>query len=140
VLLPTYAGDWFELLHASAQGDLSRLRTSPRPIGVALSVVMAAAGYPGEPRTGDRIQGLSAAMPPGVFVRHAGTKLSPDGNLVTSGGRVLAVGAHAGTLEQAARNAYAAVSLIHWPGEHHRSDIGRRALTRPFATVTTRQS
>jgi phosphoribosylamine--glycine ligase len=128
VLVPLYGGDWFELLEAAAHGDLSRSRSGSAP-GAALSVVMAAAGYPGKPRTGDAISGLDLEPAPGVFVRHAGTRRSPDKSIVTSGGRVLTVGAHAPTLEQAAELAYQAVARIRWLGEHHRSDIGRRALS-----------
>jgi phosphoribosylamine--glycine ligase len=127
VLVPTYDGDWFELLDASARGDLSGLE--PRPArGAALSVVMAAEGYPAAPRTGDRIEGLDAAVPAGGFILHAGTSRAPGGAVITSGGRVLAVGACAATLEQASAVAYDLVGRIHWPGEHHRHDIGRRAL------------
>ncbi|HZU85301.1 MAG TPA: phosphoribosylglycinamide synthetase C domain-containing protein, partial [Polyangiaceae bacterium] len=127
VLVPLYGGDWFELLDGAARGDLSAAAAAGRE-GAALSVVMAAAGYPGKPRSGDRIEGLDAPLEPGAFVRHAGTARAPDGGVVTAGGRVLAVGARAATLEQAARVAYGAVGRIRWPGEHHRSDIGRRAL------------
>ncbi|MGD0528358.1 MAG: phosphoribosylamine--glycine ligase [Polyangiaceae bacterium] len=127
VLVPTYDGDWFELLDAAARGDLSAVR--PRaPRGAALSVVMAAAGYPGKARTGDAVHGLDAPRPAGAFVLHAGTASAPDGSVVTSSGRVLAVGSHASTLEDAARIAYDLVGRIHWDGEHHRSDIGHRAL------------
>jgi phosphoribosylamine--glycine ligase len=129
VLVPMYGGDWFELLDGAARGDLSRAREVSTP-GAALSVVMAAAGYPGKPRTGDRIEGLDTPLPPGSFVRHAGTTRAPDGSIVTGGGRVLTVGAHAPTLEQAAHLAYRVVGTIHWQGEHHRRDIGRRALSR----------
>jgi phosphoribosylamine--glycine ligase len=129
VLVPTYGGDWLALLEASARGDLSGIRARPAA-GAALSVVMAAEGYPGKSRTGDRIEGLDAALPPGAFVFHAGTARAADGAVVTSGGRVLAVGARASTLEDAARAAYEAVSGIRWAGEHHRPDIGRRALDR----------
>jgi phosphoribosylamine--glycine ligase len=128
VLVPLYAGGWFELLDGAAQGDLTRARESSAP-GAALSVVMAASGYPGKPRTGDRIEGLDFRLPAGAYVRHAGTTRAPDGSIVTSGGRVLTVGAHAPTLEQAARLAYDVVGRIHWEGEHHRHDIGARALT-----------
>jgi phosphoribosylamine--glycine ligase len=127
VLVPTYAGDWFELLDASAKGDLSQIRATTTA-GSALTVVMAAAGYPGAPRTGDVIEGLEARLPAGAFVRHAGTRRGPDGRIVTSGGRVLAVGGHGATLADAASAAYGAVSEIHWQGEHHRTDIGWRAL------------
>jgi phosphoribosylamine--glycine ligase len=92
--------------------------------------VMAAAGYPSAPRTGDRIEGLDAPLPPGAFVLHAGTTRAPDGAIVTHGGRVLTVGASADTLEDAARVAYDVVGQIRWDGEHHRRDIGSRALTR----------
>lgn len=127
VLVPTYSGDWFELLDASARGDLSSVPVAPFR-GAALSVVMAAAGYPGRPRTGDRISGLERPHPPGSFVFHAGTRRTPDGAVETAGGRVLAAGAHATNLELAARLAYETVGQIHWAGEHHRRDIGRRAL------------
>jgi phosphoribosylamine--glycine ligase len=90
--------------------------------------VMAAAGYPGKPRGGDCIEGLESPLPPGAFVLHAGTSRAPDGAVVTSGGRVLAVGARADTLREAARIAYDVVARIHWPGEHHRRDIGQRGL------------
>ncbi len=126
VLVPMYDGDWFELLEAAALGDVSRARAGTAG-GAAMSVVMAAAGYPGKLRTGDPIEGLDAPLPFGAFVRHAGTVRSPDGRVVTSGGRVLAVGAHAPTLDEAARTAYEVVGRIRWQGEHHRRDIGRAA-------------
>jgi phosphoribosylamine--glycine ligase len=90
---------------------------------------MASAGYPGSPRTGDAITGLEAALAPGAFVLHAGTVRAEDGSIRTAGGRVLAVGAHATGLEDAARLAYEAVERIHWLGEHHRRDIGRAQLS-----------
>jgi phosphoribosylamine--glycine ligase len=132
VLVPTYAGDWFGLLDAAARGDLRGAPPAPAvPSSLAaLTVVMAAAGYPSAPRAGDRIDGLDAELAPGAFVFHAGTSRGPGGEVVTSGGRVLAVGASARTLEEAARVAYAAVERIRWDGEHHRRDIGRRALSR----------
>lgn len=126
VLVPTYAGDWFELLHGAAGGKVPQVPAQAAPVA-ALSVVMAAAGYPGKPRAGDRIEGLDRPLPPRAFVLHAGTALSADGAVVTSGGRVLTVGASGATLEDAARVAYEVVDGIHWPGEHHRRDIGRRA-------------
>jgi phosphoribosylamine--glycine ligase len=136
VLLPMYDGDLFELLDSAAAGDLTRAGWAPggsgggsaAASGAALSVVMAAAGYPGKPRTGDAIEGLNAPLPPGAFVRHAGTTRAPDGRLLTNGGRVLAVGARAESLREAARIAYDVVARIRWAGEHHRSDIGQRAL------------
>jgi phosphoribosylamine--glycine ligase len=127
VLVPLYDGDWFELLDGAARGDLSQVRGRVGA-GSAISVVMAAEGYPAKPRTGDPIEGLDADLPEGAFVRHAGTSRRADGAVVTSGGRVLTVGARAETLEAAARVAYGVVGCIRWPGEHHRGDVGHRAL------------
>jgi phosphoribosylamine--glycine ligase len=141
VLLPMVDGDLFALLDGAARGDLGRAGwpaagaappagtpRGARGAGAALSVVMAAEGYPGKPRTGDRIEGLDGPLPSGAFIRHAGTARAPDGSIVTSGGRVLAVGGCAATLPEAAHIAYDVVARIRWAGEHHRRDIGRRAL------------
>jgi phosphoribosylamine--glycine ligase len=126
VLVPTYGGDWFALLDAAARGDLSGVEAAPAS-GAAVCVVMAAAGYPAKPRTGDVIVGLDG-VPRDAFVFHAGTAQRGDGAVVTSGGRVLCVGGHSDSLEDAARIAYDAVARIHFHGEHHRSDIAHRAL------------
>jgi phosphoribosylamine--glycine ligase len=95
----------------------------------ALGVVMAAGGYPGDVRKGDVIQGLDAAaqLPGKVF--HAGSSLK-DGQVVTSGGRVLCATALGQTVSAAQAGAYALVKAIHWEGEYHRSDIGYRAVAR----------
>jgi phosphoribosylamine--glycine ligase len=130
VLVPTYGGDWLELLEAAARGDLRGIPPKP-PRGAALAVVMAAEGYPGKPTTGDVIDGLGD-LPAGVFVHHAGTE-TKDGAFVTAGGRILSVGACAETLDAAARLAYEQVDRIRWRGEHHRRDIGHRALSRSEA-------
>ena len=96
----------------------------------ALTVVLAAAGYPGAPRKGDAISGLpAAAAHPDVVVFHAAT--ARDGDLVrTAGGRVLGVTAIGDSIRQAQRAAYAAVASIHFDGMQYRSDIGYRALAR----------
>lgn len=125
VLVPLLDGDWFSLLDGAARGHIEgTFGTKP---GAALSVVMAAEGYPGKPSTGDHIEGLDVAPPDGAFVYHAGTKREADA-VVTAGGRVLAVGAHAETLRGACDLAYRVVGSIRFRGEHHRADIGRRAL------------
>jgi phosphoribosylamine--glycine ligase len=128
VLVPMLDGDWFTLLDGAARGDLASFEARTRS-GAALAVVMAAEHYPASPAAGDRIEGLEAIDPrAGAYVYHAGTKR--DGAaVVTAGGRVLTVGAHAASLAEARALAYAAVDRIHWRGEHHRSDIGHRALT-----------
>ncbi|HKA90888.1 MAG TPA: phosphoribosylamine--glycine ligase [Haliangiales bacterium] len=96
---------------------------SPR---AATCVVMAAEGYPGTPRGGDRIAGIAEAEALGdVVVFHAGTRAA-DGGLVTAGGRVLAVTALGDDAAAARARAYAAVGKISWPGAHYRTDIGGR--------------
>jgi len=121
-------GDLAELLASAARGHLSPevVRVSARH---SLCVVMAAHGYPGQVRTGDRILGLDQAEAvEGVQIFHAGTRLREDGELVTSGGRVLGVTGTGDTLAEAARRAYRAVEQISFDGAQVRRDIGHRAL------------
>ena len=129
VLVPMLDGDWLALLEGAARGSLEGVRAGTR-CGAALAVVMAAEHYPGKPATGDRIEGLDVPLSEGTFVFHAGTTLGADGATVTAGGRVLTVGAHAASFAEARTAAYHAVDAIQWRGEHHRRDIGHRALQR----------
>ena len=126
--------DLLELLEAAVDGCLHELEThwDPRP---ALGVVMAAANYPDTPQTGDAIDGLDVPLPIGTKVFHAGTKLDADGDVVTSGGRVLCVCALGDSVRIAQRDAYDAVARISWDGEFHRGDIGWRAIEREQAKV-----
>ena len=111
-----------------ARGRLNELPPLAWQSGYAVTVVIAAAGYPAVPRTGDVINGLAeAAELVGVEVFHAGTSVSDDGSVVASGGRVLSVTAHGETLASAREHAYAAVDLITLEGSHHRRDIAQRA-------------
>jgi phosphoribosylamine--glycine ligase len=130
VLVPLFDGDWFALLDGAAAGDLSKATVGTRA-GAAIAIVMAAERYPGVPVTGDPIEGIDGAepTPPSTYVYHAGTKRD-RGTLVTAGGRVVTVGAYAGSLSEARDVAYRAVEGIRWRGEHHRRDIGHRALSR----------
>jgi phosphoribosylamine--glycine ligase len=91
----------------------------------AVCVVLAAAGYPDTPRTGDVITGVDEAGDHDVVVFHAGTALR-DGRLVTAGGRVLGVTALGDDAAAARRRAYDAVSRIHFDGMQFRRDIGMR--------------
>jgi phosphoribosylamine--glycine ligase len=91
---------------------------------------MAAAHYPDAPKTGDVIRGLHVPQAVGTKIFHAGTQLDDDGNVVTSGGRVLCVCALAATVAGAQHAAYAAMTNISWEGEFHRHDIGWRAIAR----------
>ena len=97
----------------------------PRP---AVCVVLCSGGYPGPFDKGKAIHGLDeAAALPNVTVFHAGTKMDGS-NVVTDGGRVLAVTALGDTLAAAKANAYAAVEKIHFAGMHYRKDIADKAL------------
>ena len=117
-----------QLLMAAATGRLDELPPLAWQSGFAVTVVIAAAGYPDAPRTGDVIGGLEeAAELVGVEVFHAGTAISDDGSVVSSGGRVLSVTAHGASLASAREHAYAAIDLITLEGSHHRRDIAQRA-------------
>jgi phosphoribosylamine--glycine ligase len=97
---------------------------------VALTVVMAARGYPGTPERGSEIKGLEgAAEVDGVEIFHAGTRQDGD-RLLADGGRVLNVTARGRTVAEARERAYAAIERIDWPGGFCRSDIGWRELER----------
>jgi phosphoribosylamine--glycine ligase len=99
---------------------------------VALTVVLAAAGYPGDPRRGDAVEGVdrvTADEHADVVIFHAGTILD-GGQLKVNGGRVLGVTALGDSLRQAQRAAYQAVATIHFDGMQYRTDIGHRALNR----------
>ena len=121
--------DLLDLVDAAIDGRLHDTQAQWNPKR-SLGVVMAATPYPDTPKTGDAIHGLDAARPAGSKVFHAGTALDADGRVVTAGGRVLCVCALGDTVAEAQREAYAALSTIHWDGEFHRSDIGWRAIER----------
>jgi phosphoribosylamine--glycine ligase len=117
-----------KVLLAAAQGRLDEFPPLQWESGFAVTVVIAAQGYPGTPRSGDVITGLEeAAETAGVDIFHAGTALGDDGQVTASGGRVLSVTAHGDSLAQAREHAYAAVDLIRLEGSHHRRDIAERA-------------
>jgi len=121
-VLPRVDEDVTGLLAEVAAG---RLRTDPRPTPAAVvCVVLAAAGYPASPRSGDPVEGLGrAAAVPGLTVLHAGTGLDEKGRTVTAGGRVLGVTGTGPTLGDARARAYAGVDLISWDGVQYRTDI-----------------
>jgi phosphoribosylamine--glycine ligase len=129
-LLMRLRTDLLSLLEAVVDGTLEelpedRLEWDPRP---SVCVVLASHGYPGPYAKGKVITGLArAASLPNVKVFHAGTKLE-KGLVVTDGGRVLGVTAVGDTLAEARRDAYEAVSCIHFQGMFYRRDIGNKAL------------
>jgi phosphoribosylamine--glycine ligase len=127
VILPLLEDDLLLLMRSTVDGTLDRM-TCRRKDGAALTVVMAAAGYPGTVRTGDRIDGIAAARAlDGVEVFEAGTAETPLGP-VTARGRVLSVTGLAPTLKLARERAYRAVDAIRFEGAVLRRDIGWRAL------------
>jgi phosphoribosylamine--glycine ligase len=126
-ILMRLKSDLFELLMHATDGSLDQveLQWDRR---VALGVVLAAAGYPLSPRKGDAIHGLPAEAADAV-VFHAGTELR-DGQLLTSGGRVLCATVLADSVKQAQPQAYEYLESIGFDGMQYRSDIGHRAVKR----------
>jgi phosphoribosylamine---glycine ligase len=128
-LLPILTDDPLPLLAAAAHGSLGT--TSPPEVdGAAVVVVVASAGYPTAPRTGDILGGVEEAEEAGALVFHAGTALR-DGRLVSAGGRVLNVVGAGATVHEAREVAYEAAGRIRLAGAHFRTDIGARAVGVP---------
>jgi phosphoribosylamine--glycine ligase len=127
VLMMRLGAQALDLLLACAEGRLAEARVSWAE-DHALTVVLAAQGYPGTHVTGSRISGLDALPEDSRhMVFHAGTA-ERDGQIIATGGRVLNVTARGATLAEARARAYALVDRIDWPGGFCRRDIGRRAL------------
>jgi phosphoribosylamine--glycine ligase len=126
VILPLVRGDVFDLLFASASGELPRAVDLWDERTVA-TVVMASGGYPGSYEKGLAIGGLDDAVADDRVVFHAGTARSGSG-FVTTGGRVLAVSAWGDDIRAALDSAYRGVGAIHFDGAFWRTDIGHRAL------------
>ncbi|MEU2719782.1 phosphoribosylamine--glycine ligase [Streptomyces smyrnaeus] len=118
------------LLYAAATGALADFPALRWSDGAAVTVVVAADGYPAGPRTGDVIEGLAEIEQedgPQAYVLHAGTRADEDGTVRSAGGRVLSVTATGADLAEARERAYAAVGRVRLAGSHHRTDIARRA-------------
>ncbi|MBV5266663.1 phosphoribosylamine--glycine ligase [Pinisolibacter aquiterrae] len=129
VMLERLDGDLLDLLLATARGTLAEktVRLSP---DTALTVVMAANGYPGSVEKGSEIRGIEKAEAlPGVTVFHAGTR-ADGGRILANGGRVLNVTARGASVSEAQARAYAGVAAIDWPQGFCRRDIGWRAVAR----------
>ena len=118
--------DLVDVMLAAAEGKLDQLELQ-WDRRTALGVVMAAAGYPEDPRKGDVITGLPAAADD-AMVFHAGTQLNGEGQPVTSGGRVLCVTVLADSVKQAQQKVYDVARGIHFDGAQYRRDIGFRAV------------
>ena len=128
VLMMRLKSDLLPALIATCDGVLADfdLRWSE---DAALTVVMAAKGYPATPETGTEIKGLDSVDDDAVEVFHAGTRMQ-DERLVAAGGRVLNVTAVGSTVSEAQTRAYSAIDNIDWPGGFCRRDIGWRAVQR----------
>lgn len=128
VLMMRLRSDLLPALLAACDGALSTLDLDWEDTH-AMTVVMAARGYPGTYAKGSEIRGLDrAAQVPGVQVFHAGTARRADGAVIATGGRVLGITATGATLGAARDAAYAAVDALDWPAGFCRRDIGWRAL------------
>jgi len=126
-LMANLDNDLYEVLAAAAAGTLADQRPVARA-GAALTVVMAAEGYPGPYPKGREITGIAAAEEaPDTLVFHAGTR-AEGGRILTSGGRVLGVTGLGTTLAEAQARAYAACEEIRFTGAYYRRDIGAKAL------------
>jgi len=126
-ILMRLKSDLFELLMHATDGTLDQV-TPQWDRRIALGVVMAAHGYPLTPRKGDAIHGIPPEAAD-VVVFHAGTALN-DGQLQTSGGRVLCVTALGDSVKLAQQRAYEVLRQVHFDGAQHRRDIGHRAIKR----------
>ena len=118
--------DIVDLFNASIDGTAQHLHIRMKP-GASACVIAASAGYPGKYTSGLPIYGLEAPTPEDVVVFHSGTALK-DGQIVTAGGRVLAVSAAAPDLQTALDKIYAELAKISFEGMQYRRDIGHRAL------------
>jgi len=126
-LMHGFQGDLADLLRAAAEGAPMPVPAPPSECSVC--VVLASAGYPDQPQTGDVIQGIDEAEATGAIVFHAGTKQIGE-RFVTNGGRVLGVTAGRENLKDAIEAAYAAVRRIRFEGMQYRRDIGQKGLKR----------
>ena len=125
-ILPRLEGDLLGALAAVAEGSLGGVELAAGPES-AVTVVLAASGYPDAPESGAPIVGLDAAEAAGGLVFHAGTALR-SGALVAAGGRVLAVTALGESVGEARERAYRAVEQIELPGVQYRQDIALAAV------------
>ena len=131
ITLPLISSDLYTLLHSAATDGLAGHQTTFFD-KQALTVVLAAEGYPATPVKGRLISGLNNEVihtsESDVWVNFAGVGLDANGDYISTGGRVLSCSALADTLEEAKNLAYQLISQIELEGSHYRTDIGHRAL------------
>lgn len=121
VVMPRLASDLVDLVEAAARGNLGDVPAEQDP-RTAVTVMAVSGGYPGSYAKGKLISGN--LQPEGSIVFQAGTSLDTDGNLITSGGRVLTVTSLGDSIDQARRQSYRALENINFDGKYSRSDIG----------------
>ena len=127
VTLPRIGGDFAKLMIALGEGRLSEyvaanpVRWSQRAY---VDVGLCAEGYPGAPRTGDRIEGLDK-LPEGVYGFHGATAATPSGGFITTGGRVMHIVASGSNVAEARDRAYQGAERVTFAGKFYRSDIAR---------------
>lgn len=134
VLMMRLESDLVDVIDAVCSGRLADVRPEWSS-NSALTVVMAAKGYPAMPEKGSLIDGVDKAEETGALVFHAGTARDDAGRLIATGGRVLNVTAIGGTVGEAQSIAYRAVDAIRWPEGFCRRDIGWREVARERAAT-----
>jgi len=133
VTIPLIETDLYELLYATANGNLSSISAEFKSQH-CITIVLASDGYPSTPRknipiSGHGLGGIEILDDGKSWINHAGTKMS-ENILKSSGGRVLSVTGIAANLQAAADISYERIRRIHLDGSHYRTDIGSRALNR----------
>ena len=127
VTLPRLGGDFAKLMVALGEGRL-REHIAANPIRWSqrayVDVVLCAEGYPGAPRTGDKIEGLDK-LPEGVYGFHGATAATPSGGFITTGGRVMHIVASGSNVADARDRAYQGAERVTFTGKFYRSDIAR---------------
>jgi phosphoribosylamine---glycine ligase len=126
-VLPRIQSDFVDLLLGISQGNLEdySLEISSKS---ATTVVMVAGGYPGDYKKGEKIKGLNQKSSSSCMVFHAGTVVNAQNEILTNGGRVLAITGLGNDMEEALSATYQQVSEIHWENVHYRKDIGQDIL------------
>ncbi len=128
-ILPRLKSDLVEIMLATSEQKLNRLRTLDWDNRACVCVVCASGGYPGDYEKGKEIFGLEEAKTmEDIMVLHSGTQRTQERKIVTNGGRVLGVTGLGNTIKEAIDKTYQAVEKIHFEGMQYRKDIGRRAL------------
>ncbi|EKB51291.1 phosphoribosylamine--glycine ligase [Cecembia lonarensis] len=126
-VLPRIKSDFVDLLYSMGIKQLGNYNFELENF-CTTTVVMVAGGYPESYKKGDAIHGLDQVQSENVLVFHAGTRLGDSGNILTNGGRVLAVTGTGKILEEALQHAYEKVKKIHWNDAYFRKDIGQDLL------------